>query len=69
MTDKTDLSFCQLDFPVQPVKWCRIQNLRSVILFCHPFKKRNIAAFLGKLEKDDLWLHYFFKTMVCCFIT
>ena len=31
--------------------------------------KRNIAAFLGKLKIDNLSRHYFFKTMVCCFIT
>ena len=31
--------------------------------------KRNIAAFLDKLEIDALLRHYFFITVVCCFFT
>ena len=57
--DKTDLSFCQLDFPAfKTVSYSKY--LRSVILLCHPQKKRSPAAFLGKLEIDDLSRHYFF---------
>ena len=63
--DKTDLSFCWLDFPAGKIvskqfKACHL-DLSSL--------KRNIAAFLAKLETDALSRHYFFKTIVCCFIT
>ena len=63
--DKTDLSFCQLDFPggkmvsYSKVKECHL-DLSSL--------KRS-AAFVDKLEIDDLSLNYFLKTIVCCFIT
>ena len=56
---------CQVDFPAGKIvsyskfKECHL-DLSSL--------KRS-AAFLDKLEIDDLSLNYFFKTMVCCFIT
>ena len=56
--DKADVSFCQLDF--QAGKMLSYSKFKE----CHlalTSLKRNIAAFLGKLETDDLSLHYFLK--------
>ena len=56
--DKVDLSFCQVDFPA-----CKMVTY-SKFKECHlalSSLKRNIAAFLGKHEIDDLSLHFFLK--------
>ena len=57
MTDKTDLSFCQLNFPAgKMVSYSKFKECHLDLLSF----KRNIAAFLGKLEINDLWRHFFF---------
>ena len=63
--DKTDLSFFQLDFPAG--KMVSYSKFKECHLDLSSLKRS--AAFLDKLEIDDLSLNYFFKTMVCCFIT
>ena len=63
--NKTDLSFCQLDFPAG--KMVSYSKFKECHLDLSSLKRS--AAFLDKLEIDDLSLNYFFKTMVCCFIT
>ena len=54
--DKTDLSFCQLDFPAS--KMVSYSKFKECHLDLSSFK-RNIAAFLGKLEINDLSRHFF----------
>ena len=56
MTDKTDLSFCQLNFPAGKV--VSYSKFKECHLDLSSFK-RNIAAFLGKLEINDLSRHFF----------
>ena len=55
--DKTDLSFFQLDFPAG--KMVSYSKFKECHLDLSSLKRS--AAFLDKLEIDDLSLNYFFK--------
>ena len=56
--DKTELSFFQLDFPADKmVSYSKFKESHLALSSL----KRNIAAFLDKLEIDALSRHYFLK--------
>ena len=63
--DKTDLSYCQLDFPAgKIVSYSKFKECDLAVSSL----KRNIAAFRGKLKIDDFFASLLFKAIVCYFI-
>ena len=70
--DKTDLSFSQLDFPA--FKMVSYSKFKECHLALSSSKKRSRAAFLAKLEIDDLsrynglLFHHMHMKQQCCWL-